>query len=64
MLRFFLTDIDGITHTLTRPLSLTIRMDESIPADDCYVVFPYEAKGELKDIRIMDDDELVRPSTS
>ena len=59
MLRFFLMDIDGITHTLTRPLSLTIRMDESIPADDCYVVFAYEPKGELKDIRIMDDDGLV-----
>lgn len=58
-MRFLLTDVEGITQTLTRPLSLTIRMDEDIPADDCYVVFAYEATGELKDIRIMDDDGLV-----
>ena len=44
---------------LTRPLSLTIRMDEDVPADDCYAVFAYEKVGELKEIKVLDGGKLL-----
>lgn len=59
MLSFVMTDIDGAEHTLTRPLSLTIRMDEDVPADDCYAVFAYREIGELTSIKVYDGDRLV-----
>ena len=59
MLRFVMTDTDGKEHILTRPIRLTVRMDEDIPADDLYAVFVYERLGELTLLRLYDDDMLL-----
>lgn len=59
MLRFELTDTQGTAHILTRPLLLTIRMDEDVPADDCYAVFAYEDIGEAVDVKVMDGDKVI-----
>lgn len=59
MLSFELTDTQGVTHILTRPLKLSIRMDEDVPADDCSAVFAYEDVGETVDFRVMDDDRVI-----
>lgn len=59
MLSFELTDTQGKTHLLTRPLKLSIRMDEDVPADDCCAVFAYEDVGETVDVRVLDGDRVI-----
>lgn len=59
MLRFVLTDTDGAERILSRPLSVSIRMDEEVPADDLYAVFRYIEVGELTRISVYDDDRLL-----
>ena len=59
MLRVVCSDTLGEQHLLTRPLKLTIRMDEDVPADDLYAVFAYTPVGELTGVRVYDDERLV-----
>ena len=59
MLRFVFTDTAGKEHRFSDPLSLTLRMDEDVPADDCYAVFAYREVGELTNIKIYYDNRLV-----
>ena len=59
MLSFVVTDTDGSRRLLSRPLSLTIRMDEEIPADDLSAVFAYTDVGELTSLSVYDEDKLI-----
>ncbi len=59
MLSFVFTDTDGQKHILSRPLSLTLRMDEDVPADDLYAAFAYEDLGELVGVSVYDDGKLI-----
>lgn len=54
MLRFVFTDAKKCERILDGPLSLTIRMDEDVPADDLYAVFPYTEVGESARIVVYD----------
>lgn len=59
MLRCVLYDADGGEYLLPAPLSLTVEMDENVPADSLYAVFPYAEYGELCRISVYRDDTLV-----
>ena len=59
MLRFVMTDVSGTEHLTGAPITLNIRMDEGVPADDLYAVFAYTDVGELRAIRAYDDDRLL-----
>lgn len=59
MLSFIFTDTDGNRHILSHPLSLTVRMDESVPADDLCAVFAYRRLPELTTLRMNDDRGTV-----
>lgn len=59
MLSFVFTDTDGNEHILCHPLSLTIRMDEKVPADDFFAVFAYLPTGELVKAAVYDNSKLL-----
>ena len=59
MLKFVVTDVDDAQHILPSPLSVTLRMEEDVPADDLYAVFPAQSCGELKNIAAYDGGRLV-----
>ena len=59
MLSFVFTDADGGRRLLSLPLSVTIRMDETIPADDLSAEFAYAPVGELAAVSVYDDGCLV-----
>ena len=59
MLRVVFTDTAGREHLFFRPLSMTIRMDENVPADDFSGVFAYSGVGELAGVCIYDDEKKV-----
>lgn len=59
MLRFIATDIADCDIVMPPALSVVIRMDEDVPADDMLVVFPYQATKELKRITAFDGSRVV-----
>lgn len=59
MLTFTVCDIEGKRHILPSPLSVTIRMEEDVPADDLYAVFPETECKELKSIAVYDGVKTV-----
>lgn len=54
-----MTDIHGADVYLPQPLSVRIRMEEDVPADDLYAVFPDTAVGELCGVTVFDADQIV-----
>ena len=59
MLRFILTDVNGLETELPYPVSLTVDADEAVPADSLYAVFPYVETAEAAVISVFDDDRLL-----
>ena len=59
MLSFLFTDADGHEIILSSPLSLVMRMEEDVPADDLTAVFPYLNCGELAQVSVFDGSRLV-----
>lgn len=59
MLRFVFSDISGKEILFDRPLTMTIRMDEKIPADDLAAVFSYVPTDELASVRLFDNGRLL-----
>ena len=59
MLSVAATDTEGRSLQLPAPLSMTIRMEEDVPADDLYAVFPQVGCGELCAITVYDADKIV-----
>lgn len=59
MLKFTVTDTSDVRHLLPAPLSVMLRMEEDVPADDLYAVFPQIDCGELKSIAVYDADQTV-----
>ena len=59
MLSFVTTDIDGKKILMPPALAVTMNMDEDVPADDLYAVFPYREGEELKEIAVYDGDRLI-----
>ena len=52
MLKFIFTDVNDKEVVVSSPLTLTINMEENVPADDMVAVFPYFNCDELKDVRL------------
>lgn len=59
MLTFTAADISGGRLILPAPAAFNIRMEEDVPADDLYAVFPYIDHSELTDIAVYDGSKLV-----
>lgn len=59
MLRFVFTDIFDNELIADTPVSMTVNMEEGVPADDMTAVFVRFDTDELKDVRILDDDTVV-----
>lgn len=59
MLSFVAEDIRGHEIIMPRALRVTINMDEDVPADDLYVLFPYIETLELKGISVYDRSRLI-----
>ena len=47
MLRCELKDINGQNHVMPQLLSLQVDVDEGVPADALYALFPYTPTAEL-----------------
>ena len=59
MLSFSATDVSGERVILPAPLSVTMRMEEDVPADDLYAVFPGTDCPELREITVIDGGRTV-----
>lgn len=59
MLRFDFTDIDDNKVVVNNPLSMSINIEENVPADDMVVTFACFAVKELKSVVVYDDDAVV-----
>lgn len=59
MLKFVFTDVNDKEVLVSSPLTLTINMEENVPADDMTAVFPYFVCDELKDVRVEDGGATV-----
>ncbi|MBE6824877.1 MAG: hypothetical protein E7513_05970 [Ruminococcaceae bacterium] len=59
MLKFEFTDINDKVVIVKNPLSLLINIEEDVPADDMTVVFEYFDTDELKEVRVVDNDEVI-----
>ena len=59
MLRCVLQDVDGKKIEMPRLLSLKADIDEGVPADSLYAVFPYMPTKELTGITLYDGDTPV-----
>lgn len=58
MLRFVFTDIYD-KELIAYPLSVTINMEEGVPADDLTATFCYFESDELKGVKVYDESEVV-----
>ena len=59
MLTFKATDTTGKQVLLPAPLTVRIRMDEDVPADDLYAVFPESWVGELCSVTVLDGARVL-----
>ena len=59
MLRCELTDVNGKTHKMPQLLSLQVDVDEGVPADALYALFPYAPTAELCKITLYDGDKPI-----
>lgn len=59
MLTFTATDTEGRKILLPAVLSATVHMDEEVPADDLYAVFPDISCAELCGISVYDGDRVA-----
>lgn len=59
MLKFVFTDVNHNEHIFPCALSAVIHIEEGIPADDLYAVFPYRSVDELSAVAVYDDDAPV-----
>lgn len=59
MLSCVLQDVHGNRIIAPQILSLQVNIDEGVPADSLYVVFPYTMTEELAAITLYDDDTAV-----
>ncbi len=59
MLRCVLSDINGLEIVAPAALSLNIDVDEGVPADSLYAVFPYFEAAEFMGIRVYSGDDIV-----
>lgn len=59
MLRCVLEDVHGQKISMDRLLSLQVNVDEGVPADAMYAVFPYQKTDELIGITLYDDDKSL-----
>lgn len=57
MLRCVLRDVNGQSLVMQRLLSLQVNIDEGVPADSLYAVFPLVPTDELVGITLYDDDK-------
>ena len=57
MLRCVLQDVNGQSIVMPRLLSLRVDVDEGVPADSLYAVFPYTKTEEPAGITLYDDDK-------
>lgn len=58
MLRCVLGDVEKNAYEI-QPLVLRISVDEGVPADSLYAVFPYREAGELSVITVFRDNDVV-----
>ena len=56
MLRCELKDVYGQKVVMPRILSLQVDVDEGVPADALYALFPYTPTAELCEITLYDGD--------
>ncbi|WP_407383853.1 hypothetical protein [Ruminococcus sp.] len=59
MLRCVLQDVEGQTILLPQLLKLNVNIDEGVPADSLYAVFPYTPTAESAKITLYDDEKPV-----
>ena len=59
MLRCVLTDVNDRSIAAPHALSMDLDIDEGVPADSLYAVFPYFEASELKGIRVYNGDKLI-----
>ena len=59
MLRCELKDVYGQKYAMPRILSLQVDVDEGVPADALYALFPYTPTAELCEITLYDGDAPV-----
>lgn len=59
MLSFIFTDINDNEIKVDAPLTLTVNMEENVPADDMVAVFPFFDCEQLKDVRVKSGDTVV-----
>jgi prophage tail gpP-like protein len=59
MLSFVTTDVQGQKSLLPPALAVTMNMDEDVPADDLYAVFPYREGAELAEVAVYDGERLI-----
>ena len=59
MLRCVLRDILGNQIIMPQLAALTVKIDEGVPADSLYAVFPYTATRELCGITVYDDNTPI-----
>ncbi len=59
MLSFVFTDIYNEKVTVKNPLSMTVNIEQGVPADDMTAVFPYFSANELKDVVVYKNDKVV-----
>ena len=59
MLSCVLTDIGGREIAAPPLLSLSVNIDEGVPADSLYAVFSYADFGELTQIKLTDGEKLL-----
>lgn len=59
MLRCVLHDVEGHDVIMPRLAALVMKIDEGVPADSLYAVFPYTETRELCGITVYDDSKTV-----
>ena len=59
MLRCVLQDVSGNCIIMPQLLALSVKIDEGVPADSLYAVFPYTAIREISGITLFDDNTPV-----
>ena len=59
MLRCELKDINGQNHVMPQLLSLQVDVDEGVPADALYALFPFTPTAELCEVTLYDGEDPI-----